>query len=152
MVAIQGEVSLGARVSTTRESSYRIGTFADTTNHSDAILSGLVRIGPGGGRCCDLLAGAGVVFARTSATSVLTDRDTGIVTTTHSDAPNTTRLALTIGGDAPIRLAPHISLLPTARLHWMSRGEQQSPVFDTRPIGRLGSVAFRAGVGARVDF
>jgi hypothetical protein len=150
-VGLQGELSVPRRTSTTRKSSYSSGDFTDTTVHRDILLSGLVRVRASS--WCELLAGAGVVFASTSATSVAVDRETGVAWTTEKHLPDTTRLALTAGGDFPIRFYRKVWLLPTARIHYLSRAELEPPPgIDSRPIGRAGKIALRVGIGAMVAF
>lgn len=151
-LALRGEISIPSTLSTTRSSSYRAGTFTDTTQQRDVVASGVLRIRTGR-RCCDVVAGAGVVFARTSATSVFVDRDTGRTVTTRRELRRTARPALTLGGDFPIPLRARVALLPTARLHWLARPTLEAPPgIDSRPLGRPASVAFQAGLGFRAEF
>ncbi len=59
-----------------------------------------------------------------------------------------------LGLDAPVKIAPHVYLLPTFRLFWnFEPGSESSGLSD--PLGeqtRSGRLLFRYGVGARVSF
>src|SRR5205807_5223143 len=116
-IGIQGEVSIPRSVSATRQWNYSGGDVTDTTVHRDILVSGLVRV-HGSRRCCGLLIGAGLVFARTVGTSVVVVRfpyNGPPVWTSTKQLPRTPRLALTIGCDFPIPLHRRLSLVPTLR-------------------------------------
>jgi hypothetical protein len=153
-VGIQSELSMSDWTSTTRTSSYQFGSLTDTTRHRDVLVSGLLRLGPQRS-CCNVMIGGGLVFARTYGTSAVVYRDPqlGPAPDLRARNPMSPRLALTIGGDFPIPIHRHLSILPTARLHWMSRHTLSPGADPDVPVtGRPGNFAFRGGVGARVDF
>lgn len=67
-----------------------------------------------------------------------------------------TRAQFTAGLDLPIPIGKHFALLPTGRVHVISRGrlEPFHPLTDTlddAPLGHPSSVTYRLGPGARLD-
>jgi hypothetical protein len=139
-VGVQGELSVPRRTVLTLTSSHYSWIETSTYTFRDTLLSGLVWFRASS--WCRLLAGAGVVFASSSETDVVVDRQSGHATTTEIHVPDTIHLALTAGGDFPIRLNRRLWLLPTARAHWVYRGKRDS----------YSNGAFRVGIGAMVAF
>ncbi len=151
-VGIQAELSVSGWTSTTRLASYKFGFVTATTRHRDVLVNGLMRFGSQRA-CCAFVVGGGLVFARTHGTSTVASRDSGETSILVDQNPRAPRLVLTVGGDFPIPISRHLSILPTARLHWMSRDAFSPQAEPDRPVtGRPGEFAFRGGVGMRVDF
>jgi len=154
-IELDGELSFAGAVGNTQEWSHPSVRGTTTTEHRDTILSGLVRIHVAS--FVDLVGGAGVVFARTSASEVSESFYflTGWTTRVRTErVPDSTRLALTAGFDFPIALGAHVALMPTLRLHHLSRPDT-SPSDDadfTRPVSAANSIVWRAGAGVRVQF
>jgi hypothetical protein len=151
-IGLQGELSIPRSISVTRKYRILAGDFTDTTVHRDILVSGLLRF-RNSRSCCELLVGAGLVLARTLGTSVEVVRfpyNGPPVSIATKHLPRSPRLALTVGGDFPIRLNRRVSILPTVRVHWLSRYSEPPNSYNS-PI-ELGHVALRAGIGARVDF
>ncbi len=149
-LGVQGEVSVPGRTSWTGTYSMKIGYGKDTIVHRDVLVSGLVRVAVSRG--CVILGGAGAAFSYTSGTDVYTDRSTPPGGTyTGEQTVRSTHLVLSLGGDFPVRLARHFSLVPTVRIHYIARSgpELSDPVF---PPVEFGNLTLRTGVGGMVSF
>jgi len=147
-IALQGELSVPGELDTLRVDSHPGITFEESTKHRDTILSGLLRVRLAS--WCDAFVGGGLTFERTMVTEAARDHFSG-GTSVRSQSSAATRATFTAGVDFPVRLHRHLALLPTGRMHVISR-ERVEPQVDVRPLSPPSKYVLRFGIGARVDF
>ena len=161
-LAVGGELSVASPATLTTRESHPSNDTTRIIKHRDTVLSGLLRVRTG--RFVHLLAGAGVVFPRTSLTvsGHYVDFGSSPVRAVsfgpllyHSPA-NGARFALTVGADLSAPLNDHVAFTGLVRLHHLSRAEAlHSDPFgrsdDPRPFLQPDSQTIRVGVGVRIS-
>ena len=147
-IGLQGELSVPSELVTLRQFSHPGATFEDATNHRDTIVSGLLRVRAVS--WCDVFVGGGLTFERTTVSQTGRDNLTGD-THVETESSSATRATFTTGVDFPVRLNRHFWLLPTGRLHVVSRNTKV-PLENVRTLSPPSKYAFRLGIGVRVEF
>jgi hypothetical protein len=142
-VGIQGEVSVAGQNTRTLTQQFRTAALTYRAAHRDVLVSGLMRVRASS--WCSLLIGLGSVFSTASSTTVYSPTYTDQATT------DTTRLAFTMGLDFPVHVRGNFFVLPTARVHLLSR-LQPDPSGKPRIAGQAGNTGFRVGVGGMFVF
>lgn len=148
-LAVQGELSIPARLTAETIRSSRSITIVGTTRHRDTIVSALLKVIAAS--WCEVVVGGGVTFERTEVQQTIRDHFTGLTGPYLSASSAATRATFTTGVDLRIRLARGVALVPTGRMHVVSRPEVPS-TFEDRPLAPPSTYVFRFGVGGRVEF
>jgi hypothetical protein len=154
-IGLQAEISVPHHLHTYVESSHPGGVFSDTTDHRDVLLSALLRLRPG--RWLDFFVGGGVAFESTTVVHGFTSNDPRSTPSSVERSRSDTRPQFTTGLDLPIPLGRHFALLPTGRVHFISRArvepfDPSTDLSDDVPLGQPSSWVYRLGLGARIEF
>jgi hypothetical protein len=149
-------LELGAEISVTRslETDQRVGytdgRIADVlTRHRDTTVSGIVAWAPFSTAAITFIGGGGLVVRHTTRKGpffrILPPFTQGELAETLTNI----RVGVLRGADLPIRLAAHMFLTPTFRLHYVFDSDNRADGFTERGVG---SVIARAGVGVGIPF
>jgi hypothetical protein len=150
-VSLEGEVSLGGTISGPQSQPH---AFPDegwtfTTSHRDLIMTGQVRIHPArlaGHVSMEPLIGFGFAHGDTQHTNQIRFDGLNRPHVEPDVTLNGNWAAVVVGADAALPIAPHVAIVPAARLYALINRDTEPPQLG------IGSVIVRVGAGIQITF